>query len=141
MYKDFMALLPRWGEVCKDPELKKKFCNRNRNPLFDISALSYFKTKLGSEEGLKTNSPVLDHYIQRTKAVEILFKKLESEPKTDFRNFIALLKRLCSTVALTQEEHKKVTSYCKKNPSLYNFQAYEVCGCRVEGLSELLLEF
>ena len=138
-YSDFVGLIPRWKEVKDNQDLKKRFCNRNRNPLFDLSSTKFFKTGLGSEGGLFMVDPVQDHYVQRTKAVELIFNSLEKNPTMGLNNFIKLLKKYCSTVSLTVDEHKQVTSYCKKNKSVYNYQAYEACGIRVEGLSEIIL--
>ena len=138
-YLDFVALVPRWRQVKESEDLKKKFCNRNRNPLFDISSSKYFITGLGSKDGLELVDAVQDHYVQRTKAVELIFNKLDKEPKMGIETFIKIVKKYCSTVSLTTEEHKKVTSYCKKNKGIYNYQAYEACGIRIEGLSEIIL--
>lgn len=138
-YLDFVGLVPRWRQVKSDVDLKKRFCNRNRNPIFDLSSCRYFKTGLGSKDGLKITDPVHDHYIQRTKAVELIFNIVEEDPKMGIGFFTGILKKYCSTVALTSEEHKKITSYCKRNPGIYNYQAYEACGIRVEGLSEIIL--
>ncbi len=138
LLKDYLALLPRWKTVKNIPMAKQKFCSRNRNPLFDISSFRFFKTNFGSEQGLKLKKPVYDHYIQRTKAVELVFEKLEQEPKIELLDFVSFLKKICSVVALTEDEHKIVTSYCKKNKGLYNYQAYERCGIKIDGLTEFL---
>ena len=139
-YLDFVALVPRWKQIKNDPCLKHKFCSRNRNPLFDISSSRYFKTGLGSQKALISEDPVHDHYIQRTKAVELIFNKLEEDPAMGIGLFITFVKKYCSTVSLTMDEHRTITSYCKKNPTIYNYQAYEACGIRVEGLSEIILQ-
>ncbi len=138
LMKDYLALLPRWRVVKNNPITKHKFCSRNRNPLFDISSSKFFKTNFGSEEGLKLKKPVYDHFIQRTKAVELVFEKLDSEPEIELLDFVSFLKKICSVVALTESEHRTITSYCKKNKALYNYQAYEHCGIRVEGLSKFI---
>ncbi len=137
--KDFVALIPRWKEVKGCELLEKKFCSRNRNPIFDISNTKYFKTKLGSKEGLTISKPVEDHYIQRTKAIKFIFNKLEENPQMKTSEFLRILKKYCSTVCLTDSEHKIVTKYCKKNPQVFNYQAYEACGIRIQGLSEIIL--
>lgn len=136
---DYKFLISRWNQVKNDNQLKKKFCSRNRNPLFDISGCRFFKTNLGSLEGIKVNNPVYDHYIQRTKAVELIFRQFEVNPDIEITEFIRILRKYCSVVALTKEEHKKVTIYCKKHPEVFNYQAYEACGIRIQGLSELIL--
>jgi len=64
--KDFKALIPRFKEIKDNPNLLKMFCSRNRNPLWDITNISYFKTGLVSEELIKSGGKgVDDHYIQR----------------------------------------------------------------------------
>ena len=40
--KDFKALIPRFKEIKDNPILLKMFCSRNRNPLWDITNISYF---------------------------------------------------------------------------------------------------
>jgi hypothetical protein len=138
LLQDYLTLLPRWKEVKRIPYAKQKFCSRNRNPLFDISSFKFFKTELGTKIGLVLTKPVYDHYIQRTKAVEFIFNKLESEPEIDLLDFVYYLKKICSVVALTEEEHKTVTSFCKKNKKFYNFQAYKHCGIKIEGRTEFI---
>lgn len=138
--QDWKCLLPRWNKVKDCPELKKKFCNRNRNPLFDISNNSFFDTGLGSIDGLKSDNPVKDHFIQRTKAVALIFEELNKNPNLDVKGFFKLLKKYCSIVKLTKEEHSKVTSYCKKNGDVYNYEAYRACEIKVLGLSEIILK-
>lgn len=135
-YKDFRVLLRRWIEVKNCPDLSHSFCVRNRNPLFDITKCKFFESGLGTELGIISSKPVMDHYIQRTKAVKILFSELENEPNMGVKKFTSLLKKYCSTVALTVEEHKKVTKFCKSNPDIQNYTAYEKCGLQIDGLKE-----
>lgn len=138
-YLDFVGLVPRWRQVKNDPDLRRRFCSRNRNPIFDLSSSRYFKTGLGSKAGLLLKDPVQDHYIQRTKAVELIFNIVEEDPRMGIGFFTEILKKYCSTVSLTLEEHRTVTSYCKRNSGIYNYQAYEICGIEVEGLSKIIL--
>ena len=138
--QDWKCLLPRWNKVKDSPELRKKFCNRNRNPLFDISNNSFFDTGLGSFDGLNSNTFVKDHFIQRTKAVGLIFEELNQNPDIGVNQFIKLLRKYCSVVRITKVEHSKVTSYCKTNKEAYNYEAYRACGIKISGLSELILQ-
>ena len=137
--QDWKCLLSRWNEIKHDSELRKRFCNRNRNPLFDISNSSIFDTGLGSEEGLKSLNPVKDHFIQRTKAVALIFEELNKNPDIDIQTFLKLLRKYCSVISITKEEHSLVTSYCKKNKEVYNYEAYLACNIKISGLSEHIL--
>lgn len=137
--QDWKCLLFRWDEVKGSPELRKKFCSRNRNPLFDISNNSLFDTGLGSKDGLSSCNSVKDHYIQRTKAVGLIFDELVKNPNIQSQDFLKILRKYCSIVKLTKDEHSKISSYCKSNPTVYNYEAYIACGIRVEGLSEIIL--
>ena len=138
-FEDFKYLLPRYISVKEDSNLRKKFCNRNRNPLWDISSMKYFKTGLGSEKGLLSSKPVEDHFIQRTKAVDLIFNEIEKDPEMTLDQFIKILKKYCSVVYLTKEEHSQVTSFCRKNKDTFNYEAYLACGIKVSGLSDLIL--
>lgn len=135
-YKDYRVLLRRWIEVKNCKETSHEFCVRNRNPLFDITKCKFFNSKLGSKSGLLRSEKVMDHYIQRTKAVRIIFNELENDPNMGVEKFTYLLKKYCSTVALTEEEHKIVTKYCKSNPEVLNYDAYDKCGIKIEGLKK-----
>ena len=138
-FEDFKCLLPRYISVKKDSNLRKKFCTRNRNPLWDISNMKYFKTGLGSEKGLSSLNPVEDHFIQRSKAIDLIFNEIEKDPEMTLERFIKVLKKYCSVVCLTKEEHSQVTSFCKKNKEAFNYEAYLACGIKVSGLSDLIL--
>lgn len=138
--RDWECLIPRWNDIKNDGELRKKFCVRNRNPLFDISKNSHFITGLGSNSGLKDNDGVDDHFIQRTKAVALIFDELSKKPQMGVEHFISILRKYCSTVKLSKGEHSSVTYYCKKNEGVYNYEAYMACGIRVEGLSDFILK-
>ena len=137
--EDFKCLLSRYKKIKGNYDLRKKFCTRNRNPLWDISSMSYFKTGLGSIDGLKCDNPVEDHYIQRTKAVDLIFNELEKDPSMSLERFVQILRKYCSVVRLTKYEHSQVTSYCKKNKKVYNYEAYLACGIQIDGLSEIIL--
>lgn len=135
---DWKCLVPRWNQIKDCDLLKRKFCVRNRNPLFDISSNSYFNSGLGSLEGLQIDKPVLDHYVQRAKAVEHIFEHLNVNPNITVYEFLEILKKYCSVVKLTKKEHSKVTSFCRSNKDFYNFQVYELCGIKISGLSEII---
>ena len=137
--KDFKSLLSRFREVKEDSVLLRKFCSRNRNPLWDISNSSYFHTGLFSNNAINSALICMDHYIQRSKAVELIFKELDKCPDMGFEPFLALLKKYCGVVGLTKEEHSMVTSYCKRNSDVFNYEAYLACNIQVKGLSELIL--
>jgi len=138
-FEDFKALLPRYISVKEDSNLRRKFCSRNRNPLWDISNTKYFNTGLGSKEGLSSVDPVKDHFVQRTKAVDLIFTEIEKDPEMTLDRFIKILKKYCSVVFLTKEEHTRVSSFCKNNKEAFNYEAYLACGIKVSGLSDFIL--
>lgn len=137
-YLDFLVLSPRWKQVKDDAVLRKKFCTRNRNPLFDLTKSSFFDTSLCSERSLKSDNKVKDHYFQRSKAVGLIFDEIEKNPGFSIKNFIDILKYYCSVVTLDSYEHRKVTSFCKSNPQFFNYEVYEKCGIKIEGLKEFI---
>jgi hypothetical protein len=136
--EDFRCLIPRFSEVKNNPELLRKFCSRNRNPLFDVTSNNQFKTGLGTKRALKTVKPVEDHFIQRTKAVRIIFEKLEDNPDMEFEEFVSILKKYCSTVSLTKDEHTEVTKISKQESDMLNWEIYQKCGIVVEGIDDLV---
>lgn len=142
LLEDYKALIPRYRSVKNDANLLKKFCSRNRNPLWDISNCRTFITGLCSERAYSSEKVVYDHYIQRTKAVKILFDELDFNPNMRPKEFLECLIKYCSVVSLTEEEHKKVTGYCKlkENREIFNYEAYLVFGIKIKGLSDLILK-
>ena len=134
--EDFRALIPRFSEVKNNPDLLRKFCSRNRNPLFDVTNNNQFRTGLGTKNALKLHKPVEDHFIQRTKAVEIIFNKLEKDPDMEFEEFVDILKKYCSTVSLTKDEHTEVTKISRQKSDVFNWEIYEKCGIVVEGMDD-----
>ena len=142
--EDFKALLPRYRKCREDEsgELLHRFCSRNRNPLFDITSIDYFSSNLTSENVKNEDKKklVADHYIQRTKAVKLIFQELDIKENLTFDEFVSLMKKYCSTVLLTKEEHNRVTSFAKMNPNYFNYESYLACGVRVPGLSEQMLK-
>ena len=138
--KDFKALLPRYREVKGNAKLFQLFMSRNRNPLWDLSGNKIFKTGLKSRLFLESNTKgVEDHFIQRTKSMKIVFHKLDENPDMSVEQFTNLITAYSSTITLTKEEHGKVTSFAKHNDML-NYQAYNLLGIEVVGLSEFMIE-
>jgi hypothetical protein len=136
--KDFKCLIPRFNEVKNDRILLKEFCSRNRNPIWDLTNINYFKTGLKSE-GLILNGGkgVDDHYIQRSVCMEIIFNKLTEKPNMDIDEFIKILRVYSSTVLLTDKEHRDVTTYTK-NTNIMNYVAYDKIGIKVDGLTDII---
>lgn len=136
--KDFKCLIPRFNEVKNDRILLKEFCSRNRNPIWDLTNINYFKTGLKSE-GLILNGGkgVDDHYIQRSVCMEIIFNKLSEKPNMDVDEFIKILRVYSSTVLLTDKEHRDVTTYTK-NTNIMNYVAYDKIGIKVDGLTDII---
>lgn len=136
--KDFKCLIPRFNEVKDDKVLLKDFCSRNRNPIFDLTNIKYFKTGLKSEGLIQSGGKgVDDHYIQRSLCMEIIFMKLSENPDMDVNGFIELLRMYSSTILLTDKEHKDVTTYTK-NTEIMNYVAYEKVGIKVNGLMGII---
>jgi hypothetical protein len=101
--------------------------------------MKYFNTGLGSEKGLLCSNPVEDHFIQRSKAVDLIFSEIEKDPEMSIDRFIKILKKYCSVVSLTKEEHTRVSSFCKNNKDAFNYEAYLACGIKISGLSDFIL--
>lgn len=139
--KDFKILLIRYREVKDNLELLGKFLTRNRNPVWDITNINFFKTGLFSDESKNQSITKLvdDHFIQRSKAMKFIFNELDKNEDMKIDSFILLLKKYCSTVKLTKSEHSKVTQVAKKNPTYLNYESYLACGIKIDGLSDLIL--
>lgn len=139
--EDFKILLTRYKEIKNDENRLKEFFMRNRNPTFDLTNMKYFKTGLLSDEAKRQNIHHLvdDHFIQRSKSLRFIFSELEKTPEMSVERFIFLLKKFCSTVKITKEEHIKVTTFSKKNPSYLNYETYVACNIKIDGLSEIIL--
>lgn len=138
--KDFKALVGRYTEVKNNDNLLKLFLSRNRNPLFDISNNKMFKTGLKSKNLiLSKEKPVEDHFIQRTKAMRLIFNRLERNPNMGLEEFTELLTAIASTASITREEHIKVTTYAKEH-NILNYQAYKTLNIEIEGLEKFISE-
>jgi F0F1-type ATP synthase delta subunit len=139
--KDFKSLIPRYIEVKNDDNLLKKFCVRNRNPVWDLTSAKYFDTGLISEASKKQpkKNLVSDHYIQRSRATKFIFDELVSNPNITTEEFVKLIKKYCSIVKLTKEEHDMVTTFANKNKEYLNYEIYVACGIKIVGLSDIML--
>lgn len=139
--EDFKALLSRYRKIKNDESKSKSFFVRNRNPIWDITNAVFFKTGLASDSVKRSSSDthVDDHFIQRSRAMKFIFNEIDKNENMTVEQFVPCLKKYCSTVKLTKEEHQKVTSFAKNNSSFLNYEIYLKCGIEVKGLSELIL--
>jgi hypothetical protein len=139
--EDFKVLLTRYRSIKGNETKLRQFYTRNRNPIWDVTNCNYFKTGLMSEDAKKTSrkNQVNDHYIQRAKAMRFIFSELDKDEDMNVDRFIELLKKYCSTVALSKDEHIMVTALAKKNPTYLNYESYLACKIQVNGLSDLML--
>jgi hypothetical protein len=139
--EDFKVLLTRYRSIKGDETKLKQFYVRNRNPIWDVTNCKYFKTGLMSEGAKNTSvtNQVDDHYIQRSKAMRFIFSELDKDEDMNVDRFIELLKKYCSTVKLSKDEHSKVTVVAKKNPTYLNYESYLACKIQIDGLSDLML--
>lgn len=137
--KDFKCLLIRYKEVREDDLLRKEFCSRNRNPIYDITNIKYFQTGLRSK-GLIENGGEFthEHFIPRVKSVEIIFEELYKNPDMDVNTFISLIKKYSSTILLRKDEHKRITLLVK-GKDIMNYVMYEEAGIEVPGLEEYII--
>jgi hypothetical protein len=108
---------------------------------WDITNCKFFKTGLMSESAkdLPLTQLVDDHYIQRSKAMRFIFSELDRDENMELSKFILILKKYCSTVKLSKDEHSKVTVVAKQNPTYLNYESYLACKIKIDGLSNLML--
>jgi hypothetical protein len=139
--EDFKALLPRYRSLKDDETKSKQFFVRNRNPVWDVTNCKFFRTGLMSEDAkdLPLTQLVDDHYIQRSKAMRFIFSELDRDENMELSKFILILKKYCSTVKLSKDEHSKVTVVAKQNPTYLNYESYLACKIKIDGLSNLML--
>jgi hypothetical protein len=139
--EDFKALLPRYRSLKDDETKSKQFFVRNRNPVWDVTNCKFFRTGLMSEDAkdLPLTQLVDDHYIQRSKAMRFIFSELDKDENMELSKFIQILKKYCSTVKLSKDEHSKVTVVAKQNPTYLNYESYLACKIKIDGLSNLML--
>ena len=139
--EDFKALLSRYRSLKDDETKSKQFFVRNRNPVWDVTNCKFFRTGLMSEDAkdLPLVQLVDDHYIQRSKAMRFIFSELDRDENMSVEKFISILKKYCSTVKLSKNEHSKVTVVAKQNPTYLNYESYLACKIKIDGLSNLML--
>jgi len=136
--KDFKCLIPRFNEVKNDKVLLRDFCSRNRNTIWDLTNINYFKTGLKSEGLIQSGGKgVDDHYIQRSRCMEIIFRELDSNPDMSVDYFIDILRIYSSTVLLSEKEHRDITVYTK-NKGVMNYMVYDEIGIKIKGLSDII---
>lgn len=139
--EDFRVLLTRYRSIKGDESKMRQFFVRNRNPIWDITNCKFFKTGLMSEsaKNMSLTQLVDDHFIQRSKAMRFIFSELDKDENMELNKFIGILKKFCSTVKLSKEEHTKVTVVAKQNPTYLNYESYLACKIQIDGLSDLML--
>ena len=139
--EDFKILLQRYRNIQGNENKLKQFFVRNRNPIWDVTNCKFFKTGLMSESAkdIELSQLVDDHFIQRSKAMRFIFSELDKNENMELNQFIQLLKKYCSTVKLSKEEHSKVTVVAKQNPTYLNYESYLACKIQIDGLSDLML--
>lgn len=136
-FECYKCLVARYLKVRNDPKALKRFLSMNRNPLFDITGSAYFRTGLMSAAASKCQEKCYtsqDHFIQRTKALKYILRDMAKNPNMTLEQFISLVKKYCSTVTLTKEEHRKVTTYGRKHKDMTNVKIYKKLGIKVQGL-------
>lgn len=136
--RDFKCLLTRYDELKSDEKLVEEFCKRNRNPVFDITTIKYFKTGLKSDLLIENGGDSTDeHFIQRSKAMKVIFDRLSENPNMDDGEFITILKKYCSTVLISKEEHKLLNS-TMRGKNKFNYEVYPEIGINVKGIEEYI---
>jgi hypothetical protein len=133
----FKCQIELYNSIKTDPNKLDAFFSLNRNPLFDLTGISYFRTGLESDGVIAGGKPVHDHFIQRKQAMKILFDKLSKNKDMTLDEFIVFLVEYGSTVAITKEEHQVVTTRAKNTTKL-NYELYEQCGIVIEGLDKMI---
>ena len=133
----FICQIGLYESIKNNPTYLDNFFSLNRNPLFDLTKISYFRTGLESEGVTNGGKAVHDHFIQRKHAMKILFEKLSEDNDMTLDEFITFLVDYGSTVAITKEEHQVVTSRAKNTTDL-NYELYEQCGIVIEGLDKMI---
>lgn len=133
----FKCQIGLYDSIKNNPNKLDAFFSLNRNPLFDLTGISYFRTGLESDGVIAGGKPVHDHFIQRKQAMKILFDKLSKNKDMTLDEFIVFLVEYGSTVAITKEEHQVVTMRAKNTTKL-NYELYEQCGIVIEGLDKMI---
>ena len=136
--EDFKTLLPRYNKIKGDKEALKRFCSRNRNPVWDLTNIKYFKTGLKSDALIKSGEkPVNEHYVQRSLCMELIFRTLDRNPDMTTEQFIELLRKYASTISVTKDEHRTITQFTK-HTEILNYMIYRKLGIRVRGLRRVI---
>ena len=133
----FKCQIDLYESIKNDPDDLDNFFSLNRNPLFDLTNISYFRTGLQSQGVIDGGKPVHDHFIQRKYAMKILFEKLSENKNMTLDEFVVFLVEYGSTVAITKEEHQVVTMRAKNTTDL-NYELYERCGIIIEGIDKMI---
>jgi hypothetical protein len=133
----FKCQIDLYESIKNDPYDLDNFFSLNRNPLFDLTNISYFRTGLQSQGVIDGGKPVHDHFIQRKYAMKILFEKLSENKNMTLNEFVVFLVEYGSTVAITKEEHQVVTMKAKNTTDL-NYELYERCGIIIEGIDKMI---
>jgi len=133
----FKCQIGLYDSIKNNPNKLDAFFSLNRNPLFDLTGISYFRTGLESDGVIAGGKPVHDHFIQRKHAMKILFERLSENKDMTFDDFVVFLVKYGSTVAMTKEEHQVVTTRAK-NTTDFNYELYEQCGIVIEGLDKII---
>lgn len=133
----FKCQIDLYDSIKNDPDDLDNFFSLNRNPLFDLTNISYFRTGLESQGVIDGGKPVHDHFIQRKYAMKILFEKLSKNKNMTLDEFVVFLLEYGSTVAITKEEHQVVTMRAKNTTDL-NYELYERCGIIIEGIDKMI---
>lgn len=133
----FKCQIELYNSIKNNPNKLDAFFSLNRNPLFDLTGISYFRMGLESDGVIAGGKPVHDHFIQRKQAMKILFDKLSKNKDMTLDEFIVFLVEYGSTVAITKEEHQVVTMRAKNTTKL-NYELYEQCGIVIEGLDKMI---
>ena len=133
----FKCQIGLYDSIKNDPNKLDAFFSLNRNPLFDLTNISYFRTGLESSSVIAGGKPVHDHFIQRKHAMKILFERLSENKDMTLDEFVVFLVEYGSTVAITKEEHQVVTTRAKNTTDL-NYELYEQCGIIIEGLDKMI---
>jgi hypothetical protein len=133
----FKCQIGLYESIKNDPDGLDNFFSLNRNPLFDLTNISYFRTGLESQGVIDGGKPVHDHFIQRKYAMKILFEKLSENKNMTLDEFVVFLLEYGSTVAITKEEHQVVTMRAKNTTDL-NYELYERCGIIIEGIDKMI---
>ena len=91
----FKCQIELYNSIKTDPNKLDAFFSLNRNPLFDLTGISYFRTGLESDGVIAGGKPVHDHFIQRKHAMKILFERLFENKDMTFDDFVVLWDIYC----------------------------------------------